>query len=106
MIEDHDKNAFRLDPQAKSFQITGFRWRDTPVWIFSLVLSVALLTGLNFFADRSLSFLDRDSKLFVGGTLIGFGAGVWVRRFSRSLQSVTISKSDSTNPVLSPADAK
>jgi hypothetical protein len=76
--------------------MTGFRWRDSPVWIFSFFISVALLNGLNFAADRSLSFLDRDTNLFVCGALMGFGAGLWVARFLTTVGSATVLKSDSS----------
>ena len=90
MIEDHDKNAFRLDTQAKSFQLKGYRWGETPGLLLGLVLTMALLTAVNFVADRSLSFLDRDSRLLVCGTLIGFGAGVWVGRFLTTARSTKV----------------
>ncbi len=96
MSDDHEKNAFQLDNHARSFRMTGFRWRDTPGLLFGLVLTMALLTGVNFVADRSLSFLDRDSRLLVCGTLLGFGAGVWVGRFLTSVRSTTDSTSGSS----------
>jgi flagellar biosynthesis protein FliQ len=100
MNEDNDKNAFRLDTQAKSFQLTGFRWRQTPGLLLGLVLTIALLTAVNFVADRSLSFLDRETKLLVSGTLMGFGAGVWVGRcLTKVLSSIDCtSTSSKTNP--------
>ena len=94
MIEDGNKNEFRMDAQAKSFRMTGFRWRDTPGLLFGLVLTMALLTFVNFIADRSLSFLDRDSRLLVCGALMGFGAGVWVGRFLPPVRSTTDSTSE------------
>ncbi len=100
MNYDDDKDTFRLNTQAKSFQLTGFRWRQTPGLLLGLVLTMALLTAVNFFADRVLSFLDRESRLLVCGTLMGFGAGVWVGRFLTTAGTTKVCTCHSSKPTL------
>ena len=84
MIDDDDKHSFWLDPQANSFQLKGFRWNEAPLWLFCLLASVALITGLNFVADLGLSLLGRDVALFVCGASFGFLAGLWIGDFRTS----------------------
>ena len=100
MNEDHDKNEFRLDPQAKSFRLTGYSWRDLPWLICGLALVMALLTGVNYVTALSLSFLNRESQLLVCGTLMGFGAGVWVGRFLIPVRSAPDCEKNSSKTIL------
>jgi hypothetical protein len=88
MLEDDDKKSFLLDPQAKSFQLKGFRWQDTPVLVVSLALAISLITGFNFLAGVGLSLLGRDAALFICGSSLGFLAGVWIGE-RRALGSAT-----------------
>ena len=78
MHDEYDRGSFRLDPNATSFQMTGFRWRDAPVLLVSLVLSVCLLTGFNFVVHFGLSFLNHDTVLVIFGVSLGYLAGVRV----------------------------
>ena len=78
MHDEYDRGSFRLDPNATSFQMTGFRWRDAPVLLVSLVLSVCLLTGFNFVVHVGLSFLNHDTVLVIFGVSLGYLAGVRV----------------------------
>ena len=78
MNDEYDRGSFRLDPHAKSFQMTGFRWRDAPVLLLSLVLSFCLLTGFNVVIGLGLPFLNHDTVLVIFGVTLGYLAGVWV----------------------------
>ena len=78
MMEDFDQESFRLDPGANSFQLKGFRWRDAPIFIVCMVLTISILTGFNFVAAVGLSFLGANAALFICGISLGFLAGVWV----------------------------
>jgi hypothetical protein len=74
MPDDFDERSFRLDPDAKSFHLTGYRWRDAPVLVVCLVLSLSLLTGFNFL----FSLLPRDAALVIFGISVGYLVGVWI----------------------------
>jgi len=74
--DEYDRGSFRLDPQAKSFQMTGFRWRDAPVLLVSLVLSFVLLSGVNLAMGFGLAFLNRDVVLIAFGATLGYFIGV------------------------------
>lgn len=86
MEDDYDRNSFNLDPQAKSFQLTGFSWTQLTVLLVTLSVSVCLLTGFNLVAATGLSFLNRDGQLVLFGLSIGYLFGVWVgARINRGL---------------------
>ena len=93
MGDEYEREPFRLDPNAKSFQLTGFRWRDAPVLLVSLALSVCLLTGFNFVVGFGLSFLNHDTVLVIFGVTLGYLAGVWVGA-ARSNTPATRRRSD------------
>jgi hypothetical protein len=78
MENDYDRNSFKHDPQAKSFQLTGFSWSQLPVLLVTLFVCVCLLTGFNLVAATGLSFLNRDALLVLTGLSIGYLIGVWV----------------------------
>lgn len=98
MIDDIDKESFRLDPQARSFRLTGFRWRDAPVALIFLALSFVLLTGFSFLVERGLSFLGRDTALFVCGVSLGFLIGVWVGESRATARNRPHGTVDRANP--------
>lgn len=82
MTDDYDNGSFRLDPEARSFRVTGFRWRDLPAFLVLLLLAVCLSAGFNIIAFAGLSFLLPDMQRMVWGLLLGLCAGylvgVWV----------------------------
>jgi hypothetical protein len=47
LFEKVNEGSFFYDPNAKSFQLTGFQWRDAPALIIGLMMSFLLLTGMN-----------------------------------------------------------
>jgi len=42
-----NEGSLRLNPEAKSFRLTGLHWKDAPQLILGLVSSLVLLTGIN-----------------------------------------------------------
>jgi hypothetical protein len=82
MTDDYENKSFRLDPEARSFRVTGFRLRDLPALLGLVLLAVCLFTGFNIIAFAGLSFLSPDMQRVVWGLLMGLGAGylvgVWV----------------------------
>jgi len=58
----------------KSFRMTGYRWRDAPALLVSLVLAVSILTGYAALA----SSLGLAVQLVILGLCLGYLAGVWV----------------------------
>lgn len=47
VLEREHENALRFDPEAKSFRLTGFEWRDAPQWMLGVAAALLLVTGLN-----------------------------------------------------------
>ncbi|MGB0580691.1 MAG: hypothetical protein ACPGVU_13390 [Limisphaerales bacterium] len=73
--DDHDMGAFKLDPEARSFRLTGYRWCDLPVFLIVLVLAVCLATGFNLVVFFGLSFLSADMQRVASGLLLGLCLG-------------------------------
>ncbi len=74
MPDDFEEKSFRLDPNAKSFHLTGYRWRDVPLLLICLVLSLSLLSGFRF----PFSLLPPDVVLVIFGISVGYLVGVWI----------------------------
>jgi len=47
VFERVNDGSLRLDPKAKSFRLSGFRWRDTPQLMLGVASILMLLTGIN-----------------------------------------------------------
>lgn len=78
MFDKYDRKSFQYDADAKSFQMTGFRWIDAPILFFSLLLTFCLMTGINLFAAVGLAFLNREVLLVLLGLTLGYLAGVCI----------------------------
>jgi hypothetical protein len=82
MIDDnYDRGSFQLDPKAKSFRMTGFRWYDAPVLLLSLVIAVCWQTGVNAFFSSGSSFLHQDTAPVIFGLTLGYLLGVCIGTF-------------------------
>lgn len=73
-FEEYDRGSFQLDPKAKSFGMTGFRWRDAPVWLLLLLLFLGFPVVIGF----GMSFLNREARLVIGGMCFGYIARGWI----------------------------
>ena len=73
--DEHDKGSFKLDPEARSFRLTGYRWRDLPVLLIALVLAICLATGFNLVVFSGLSFLSADMQRVAAGLILGLCLG-------------------------------
>ncbi len=81
-MNDDQNGSFRLDPEARSFRLQGFKWRDLPVVLLGLIFVICLLTGFNIMVAFGLSFLPPAMQKVSGGVILGlcFGylVGIWV----------------------------
>jgi hypothetical protein len=75
MSGDDEKKAFRHDAAARSFRIAGFRRKDLPVLLVSLLLVLCLLTGFNVVADSVLAAFTPETRTLVLGILLGLCLG-------------------------------
>ena len=73
-FEEYDRGSFQLDSKAKSFRMTGFRWRDAPAWLLLLVLFLGFPVVIGF----GMSFLNREAQLVIGGMCLGYIARGWI----------------------------
>ena len=80
-----NEGSFLYDPQAKSFRLNGFRWRDTPFLIIGLTLSVLLLTGLNLL----VAAVPREAALLLCGASLGYLAGDWISHRRTAGQTIS-----------------
>jgi hypothetical protein len=80
-FDEYDRGSFQLDHRAKSFQMTGFRWRDAPVWL--LLLGVFL--GFPVVIGFGMSFLNREAQLWIGGMCLGYIARGWIEAWGSTL---------------------
>jgi hypothetical protein len=72
---DHDEGSFKLDPEARSFRLTGYRWHDLPALLIALVLAICLATGFNLVVFSGLSFLSADMQRVASGLILGLCLG-------------------------------
>jgi hypothetical protein len=73
--DEYDKGSFKLDPEARSFRLTGYRWRDFPALLIALVLAICLATGFNLVVFSGLSFLSADMQRVASGLILGLCLG-------------------------------
>lgn len=77
-FEEYDRGSFQLDPKAKSFQMTGFRWRDAPAWLLWLVLGFGFQVVVSVVIGYGMSFLSREASLVITGMCLGYIARGWI----------------------------
>jgi hypothetical protein len=80
LFEKVNQGSFFYDPNAKSFQLTGFRWRDAPALIIGLMMSFLLLTGMNLAWAGLQVALPAEAVWLLLGVSIGYLLGIWVGR--------------------------
>ena len=74
-MNDDGQNSFQRDSEARSFRMTGFRWKDIPVLLVSLLLVLCLLTGYNLVADSAIASLTPGTRKLALGLLLGLCLG-------------------------------
>ncbi len=80
LFEKVNEGSFFYDPNAKSFQLTGFQWRDAPALIIGLMMSFLLLTGMNLAWAGLQVALPAEAVWLLLGVSIGYLLGIWVGR--------------------------
>ena len=80
ILEKVNEGSFFYDPNAKSFQLTGFQWRDAPALIIGLMISFLLLTGMNLAWAGLQVVLPSEALWLLLGVSIGYLLGIWVGR--------------------------
>lgn len=80
LFEKVNEGSFFHDPNAKSFRLTGFQWRDAPALIIGLTMSFLLLTGMNLLWMGLQVALPAEALWLLLGGSIGYFLAVWIRR--------------------------
>jgi hypothetical protein len=80
LFEKVNEGSFFYDPNAKSFQLIGFQWRDAPALIIGLMISFLLLTGMNLAWAGVQVVLPAEALWLLLGVSIGYFLGIWVGR--------------------------
>ena len=80
LFEKVNEGSFFYDPNATSFQLTGFQWRDAPAFIIGLMMSFLLLTGMNLAWAGLQVVLPAEALWLLLGVSIGYFLGIWVGR--------------------------
>lgn len=86
LFDKVNEGTFRYDAKARSFRLTGFRWRDAPALAIGLVMSVLLLTGINLAWVGLQAVLPAEGIWLLLGVSIGYFLGVWFGRRPASVQ--------------------
>lgn len=80
LLEKVNEGSFFYDPNAKSFRLTGFQWRDAPALIIGLMMSFLLLTSMNLAWAGLQVVLPAEALWLFLGVSIGYFLGIWVGR--------------------------
>lgn len=77
VFEKVNEGSFRFDAKAKSFQLTGFRWRYAPALIVGLSMSFLLCSGLNLAWAGLKVVLPAEAVWFLLGLSVGYLLDAW-----------------------------
>jgi hypothetical protein len=72
-FDEYDRASFQLDPKAKSFQMTGFRWSHAPSLLASLAFYFLGPAVIAF----GLSFLNNGASLIILSLALSYLAVRW-----------------------------
>ena len=78
MTDDSEDGSFRIDREAQSFRLQGFKWRDFPAFLLAFILVICLLSGFNFLVFTGLGFFSKATDELILGLSIGYLVGVWI----------------------------